>query len=801
MVGGWHFPDLAKLLPRMLDRKLVRDLGGMWVQAVAIALVIAGGISVHLVSAGMLDSLQVTRQAYYDRYKFADVWAPVVRAPETLLADIRELPGVEAAESRIRAAAVLDIPGMDAPASGEILSLPDGREPRVNRIHLTDGRIPRTGHRNEAVVLESFATAHDLQVGETLSATIHGGRADLRIVGLALSPEHVYSIAPGQIVPDPRLYGVIWMGRDALGQAVERDGAFNEAVILLRRGESEDALIDRLDRLLEPYGAPGAYGRDSQISDAFVSSEIDQLDMMAKLLPPIFLAVSAFLVNVVLSRLVAMEREEIGLLKAFGYSNREVISHYVKLAVVIGALGLVIGMGLGVWLGRALAQMYQEYYHFPFLVFRFDPRVFATELVVTVAAVGGGAILAAWRVAGLDTALAMRPPPPPDYSKAFGIGLTRWRVLDQQTRMIIRQIFRWPARSGFTLGGVAVSGGLLVGTMFFLDSMDRMIDVYFNISNRQDVAVSFVEPRSHAALHSVERLPGVLRAEPVRTVAVRLRHGAAEERAAITGYPRDPELARLVGEDGLAVESPPGSLVLSRDLADKLGAEAGQVLTVEVTEGERPVLALPVAAVTTTLIGSGVQMEIHDLNALLGEGAVVSGASLLVDSDAVAQLYARLKSSPGIAGVSLQSEAERTFIELMDEGIGASIVIYTTFAGLIAIGVVYNSVRISFSERQHELAVLRVLGFTRGEVAYVLLGEIALITLLALPVGAALGAALAWFFATSMSSDLFRLPYVIEAGTFGFAAVLVLATSLISALMIRSRLDKLDMVAVLKTGE
>jgi len=800
MVGGGRF-DLARWLPAKLDRKLLRDLWASKMQAIAIAFVVAAGVAVHIVAAGMLDSLQETRRAYYDRYRFADVWAPVVRAPERLHADIRDIPGVAAAETRVTSGVLFDIPGMDAPASGQAISLPDSRRPAVNHIHLSEGRLPRRGQRDEAVLLDAFARAHGIGVDDTVSVTIHGGRERLRIVGIALSPEHVYAIAPGQLVPDPRLFGVIWMGRDALSQAIDRDGAFTEAVVALEPGYPEAAVIDALDRLLAPYGAPGAYGRDQQISDAFISSEITQLETMARVLPPIFLAVAAFLVNVVLTRLVAMERTEIGLLKAFGYHDYDVVLHYVKFAGAIGLIGLALGLGLGSWLGRQMAVMYTEYYHFPFLVFRLNAGVYTSAFLVTALAVGGGGALAAWRAARLDPAVAMRAPPPPDYSKSVGAGLTRWKVIDRQTRMVFRQILRWPGRSAFTLLGVSVSGSLLVGTLFFLDSVDVMIEVYFNDANRQDVSVTLVEPRSYEAFHSLERMPGVMAAEPVRQVAVRLRHGPAEERTGLTGVPRGAELSRLVDLDNNAVEAPPGALVMSQDLADELDVAPGDRIEIEVTEGRRPVFELPVSAVTTTLIGSGLQMEIGDLNRLLGEGRVISGASLRVDADRRSALYTRLKDTPGIAGVSLQSEAEESFIELLDQSLGTSIAIYTGFAALIAIGVVYNSVRISFSEREHELAVLRVLGFTRGEVAYVLLGEIAVLTLLALPVGALLGTSLAWGFSQAMSSELFRLPFVISARTYGYAAGVVLVIAISSALMIRSRLDKLDMVAVLKSGE
>jgi len=427
-----------------LDRKLVRDLWRMKAQALAIAFVVAGGVAVHLLAAGMLSSLQETRRAYYERYLFADLWAPTVRAPSRLVDDIRAIDGVQAAATRIRVPVLFAMEGMSAPATGEILSLPDVGEPAVNRLHLVRGRLPAPGRRDEAVVLQAFADAHRLQIGDSIPATLRGGRRRLELVGVALSPEHVYAIGPGQFVPDDRLFGVLWMRRSALAQAVNQEDAFNEAVVRLSRDASEPAVIAALDRLLEPYGAPGAYGRADQISDAFVSSEIDQLATMGRVLPPVFLLVAAFLVNVVVSRLIAVQRASIGLLKAFGYRDRDVIGHYLKLVAAIAATGVLIGGAAGVWLGQAMAQLYMEYYRFPFLLFQANPSDYAIVVGAAMTTVMGGAALAVRRAAVLSPAEAMTPAPPPDYSRAAGAWITRLRFVDQQSRMILRQIIRWP---------------------------------------------------------------------------------------------------------------------------------------------------------------------------------------------------------------------------------------------------------------------------------------------------------------------------------------------------------------------
>lgn len=784
-----------------LDRKLLRNLRAMAGQGGAIALVIAGGISLFLLMAGMTGSLTETRRAYYERYAFADVWAPVVRAPEGLLSDIRAIDGVRAVETRVRDRALLDVAGMIEPASAEMISLPDARMPDVNRVHLDSGRLPDPGHRNEVVVLKAFAEAHALELGDRIAATLRGRQVELEIVGIALSPEYIYAIAPGQIVPDDRLFAVLWMSRDALGQASGQDGAFNEVVLRLNRGASEAAVIDALDRLLAPYGAPGAYGRDLQFSDIFLSSELNQLETMSRILPPIFLLVAAFLVNVVISRIIAVEREQIGLFKAFGYSDLAVLGHYLKFVAVIGLAGLLLGVGLGIALGRWMADLYAQYFHFPFLIFRADPTTFLLGTLITMLAVLGGAAMAVRAAFSLTPAVAMVPAPPPDYSRAMGAGISRLRIIDQQSRMVLRQLFRFPWRGLMTLAGVAASIMLLVSTLFFLDSMDVMIDTHFNQAHRYDVAVSLVEPREQAAFHALSRVPGALDAEPYRSVPVRMRHGPHEETISLLGVPREARLARTLTADLSVVEAPLSGLVISQDLADDLGARIGSRLEIEVTEGRRLVRELPVSAITTSYIGSVAQMEISALNRLLGEGSVVSGAYLLVDEAQNAALFEELKHAPGVAGVALHRLAARNFQEIIDQSLGWSILIYVVFSGMIALGVIYNSVRITYAERARELASLRVLGFRRGEVAYVLLGEIALLTLLALPVGCLAGTGLAWYLAGAMASDVYRLPFVIDLSTFANAIGVVVLIALGSGLIVRRQIDRLDLVAVLKTRE
>lgn len=782
-----------------LDTKVLRDLGGMWAQALAIALVIAGGVAMFVMSEGMLKSLFDTRAAYYERYAFAEVFAPVKRAPESLISRLQIIPGVRAAETRIKRHITLDMPGMQEPAEGEVLSYPEGTMPRLNRLHLVAGRWLRPGRSDDVLVNEAFADAHRLTPGDTLTVLLGGRKHTLHIAGVVLSPEYVYAIQPGGMMPDNKRFGVLWMGKAPLQAAFDMQGAFNNALFALVPGSAPDAVIAEIDRVLSPYGGVGAYARDRQVSDWYLMGEMKQLRTMAQIIPPIFLAIAAFLLNVVIGRWIDTEREEIGLLKAFGYSTANVAVHYVKLVLSITLVGVVLGFVGGVWLGRGLAELYQEFFRFPFLNFLFESQVFAIAGGVSVAAALLGTWTAVRRAALLPPAEAMVPPPPTVYTRTT---LETWfRHFSAPNRMIVRHLLRWPGRSIVTVVGTAAGVAVLIGSMFFMGAMEYMIDVQFNRAERQDATLTFYEPQAPRAVKDVMALPGVLTAEPVRSVSARLYFQGAERRESLTGVVADAQLGVVLDDTLHPVPIPPRGLVLSDKLAEMLGAGVGDVVVVQVTEGRRPRLELPVVQVSGTLLGSPAYVDFDELGRLLREPGRVSAVRVTLDPAHEAAFFSAVKNTPAIAGVTVKRTTLTAFRDTMAENILLMTFFNVLFAGMIAVGVVYNAARISLSERARELASLRVLGFTLGEVSYVLLGELALLTLVALPLGCALGYGLAAVWSASLDTDLYRMPLVVTRDTYGFSLGAVVLATLASGYVVFRRVKALDLVAALKTRE
>jgi putative ABC transport system permease protein len=787
---------------RAIDHMLWRDLLHLRGQAIAVALVVACGIATWVTMRATYDSLRLTQEAYYREYRFADVFAGLERAPVSLEREIAAIPGVATVETRVVAEVTLDVPGLDEPATGRIVSIPAASRPALCDLYLRRGAWVEPGRRDEAIVSEAFATANGLAVGDTIGAVINGRWERLRIVGVALSPEYVYEVRGGAaFFPDNRRFGVLWMEREPLAAAFDLEGAFNDVVIALAPGASRADVVAALDRLLAPYGGLGAYDRDEQVSHRFLSDEIAQQRVTGLYVPAIFLTVAAFLIYVVLARLVGMQRDQIAALKAFGYTNGQVGRHYVKLALAIVAAGAAGGIALGLWLGWALTRVYTDFYRFPILRFEWGLETVGLATAISAAAGALGAFAAVRGAVRLPPAEAMRPEPPARFRPLVVERLGWHHLLSTTTRMIARNLERRPVKSALSVLGIALSAAIVLVGLFFFDTFDYLLATQFQVAQREDVMVAFSEPRPPRAKLDLGHMAGVLDVEPYRVVPARLRAGHRSKRAAVLGLEPGAELRRLVGADLTPVELPEEGVVLTEKLAELLGVAPGDTIAVEVLEGGRRAREVAVAATVDEMLGTSAYMRLDALARLTGDGEAISGAFLLVDDAREADLYAELKRTPAVGGVSIRE----VVIASMEETIRQSFTISTTalalFAAVIAVGVVYNSARVALSERGRELASLRVLGFTQGEVSVMLLGEQAILTALAIPVGLALGYAICALLSARLDTELYRLPLVIAPSSYAVAALVVMGAALVSGLLVRRRLRHLDMVAVLKTRE
>ncbi|HEV8397157.1 MAG TPA: FtsX-like permease family protein [Vicinamibacterales bacterium] len=784
---------------RALDRKLFRDIGAMRTQAIAIALVAASGVALFMATVTAYRSLRLSEAAYYEQNRFAHVFAHLARAPIGVAREVAMLPGVAAADGRIVTDAVLDVPAVREPATGLILSVAPRAGHRVNGVYLRRGRQVEPGSPGEVLVNEPFAEKNGLQPGDTIGATVAGARIELRIVGIALSPEFVMQMPPAGIAPDDRRFGIFWMDRDELARATNLRDAVNDLVVRLAPGASEPAVITALDQLLEPYGGTGAFGRDSQRSHVELENHIAQLQGLSLVLPAIFMMVAAFLVNVVLGRVVGTQRASIGMLKAFGYGNARVAFHYASVALIIVAVGIAIGLPIGIWLGRLIARYYATFFRFPVLVFSVEPFVWLTAVVVTTATSLAGTFGTLRAIVATPPIVAMAPAVP--YRPRRLDRMAVLRVVPPALLMIVRNLSRRPLRAALTTTGMALAVAVLVLGGSSNDSLTRMIDVQFQNAHREDLSVTLAHRQSLSRLPDFASLPGVRRAEPSRVVPARLRVRGAARDVSLTGLPSGHTLRHIVNTRFERVVTPDEGVVVNRWLARRLGIERGDEVTLEIREGQRRFLTARVVFLVDEPVGSTVYIDLETLGRLLDEPDTFSAVSLLIDPLHQQEVYDVLKRAPQAIGVQDRRDARANFASMAETSMAFIRLIEVIFSVVIAFGVVYNAARIALAERSHELATLRILGFTRREIAGLLFGEVGVQAAVALPIGFLSGYALSGWVAASMSNDRFRMPVMVEPSTYAFAALVFVTATIGSLMLVRRRLHQLNLVEVLKARE
>jgi putative ABC transport system permease protein len=786
---------------KSLDRKLFRDLSRLRGQVITIALVVACGIAGYITLRGTYASLKASQAAYYEANRFAEVFATLRRAPKAVAEQVRDIPGIAQVETRVVHAVQLPLPDRAEPARGQVISLPSHGGQKLNALYLLRGRLVEPLNDKEVVINDGFSKANGIEVGDELPAVINGRFRSLEVVGVAMSPEFLMTVPPGEMMPDDRRFGLLWMDGESVAAAFRMEGAFNDLTAKLQPGADVDTIVDRLDRLFEPFGALSVVDRSKQLSHFALTGELDQLKNFAAFVPLIFLSVAAFLLNVVLSRLVHLQRPEIATLKAVGYSGLAIGMHYLKLVTVIVAIGAALGLGLGIWLGRMLTELYAAFFHFPVLIYSLDAELLLTGTIVSFVAAAAGALVAVRNVIKLPPAEAMRPPAPLSYKPGILERLGVGKLLSQSGLMVLRELSRRPWRVALSALGIAAAIGVMVVGRFNADSFDYMIYTLMHEEQPAALTVDFIEPVPESSRRVLKQIPGVHDVEGMRMVAVRFRNGAVWRDSVLSGIDERTDLRRVINRKGEEYRLPGRGVVLSAKLAEILDIKVGDTVRAEVRFGERRKGDLLVAGVIDDLFGLQGYMKVEALHAFLGQEASMTRAYMSIDENNLDDIQRRLKEMPRVATVThMQSIIDRWQAQ-SGNMILVFTLIMTLFAMTIAIGVVYNNARVALSMRIRDLSSLRVLGFTRGEISSILLSELAVQVLLAIPIGLAFGYWWCLGIAGTIDPETYRLPIVISGKTYGFATSVALLSGLASALLVRRKLDRLDLIAVLKTRQ
>lgn len=766
-----------------------------------IALMIVSGVATFITLLSTLESLRSTQQDYYQEYYFSNIFASLKRAPNSVAERIRAIPGINRVETRIFAGANLEVAGFGETIRGLFISLPDRGQPLLNKLYLRSGRLPKPYSTDEVVMGDAFAEAHKLKIGDRLKAVINGRQKEIKVVGIGLSPEYIFQANPRTVAPDFERFAIIWMARSALESAYDMKGAFNNVTASTTYQANDADIIQQLDQILEPYGGLGATGRKDQPSHFYITEEFNQLGQMATIIPAIFLGVAAFLLNVVLGRLIKTQQVQIATLKAFGYRNTEIGWHYIQIVSVIVIIGLIGGVLIGTYLGKLLAGVYADYYRFPFLRYRLGFGVFTAAAVISFASAYLGVIMAVHRAVVLPPAEGMRPETPKIYKRSVIEKMGFSGLMDQPTKMILRQLSYHRLKTMFSILGIGFAAALVILGRMSEDSVSYAVEVEFREARPYNLSVLFEDATSAHAIMELSRVPGVQYVEGYRTVPVRMRFGHRSYLTSIQAYPRKRKLRILFDTNQHDVTLPDHGILLTKKLGEILHVNIGDTVRVEILEQSRRVINMPVTGFMNQYFGLSGYMTMEEMNRVLPEKNLVSGAYMNIDRSSEARIIHTLQQSPKVGDmISMQKTIEKFYNSTAQTWLIMAFFVML-FAAATAFSVVYNNARISLSERSRDLATLRVLGLTRGEIAYILLGELWIVVLLAIPVGIILGYALTAFLVWSLQTDLYRIPMNITSATYALAISTVVISALLSSVALRSHMNRLDLIEVLKTRE
>ncbi len=782
---------------KTLDRKLLREVKHSRGLILTITSLMAVGVMCFIYMHSAYDNLNLAKEQYYSQCRMADFWIDVKKAPLAELAALTKIPGISEIRPRIQSFATVDLERVEEPLNSLVLSLPDTQRPVINDIVLKRGGYFTGRRRNEVIVNDAFARQHGLYPGGWIHLLLNNRREELMIVGTAISSEFVYLVGPGNITPDPEHFGVFYLPQSYAEEVFDFDGAANQVVGLLSPEvrERPEETLRRAELLLGDYGVFSTTARKDQPSNHFLSDEIRSLGTFASILPTIFLAVAALVLNVLMVRLIDQQRSTIGMLKALGYSNGEIFVHFVKFGALIGLASGLPGLAAGYGMAELITKIYHRFFEFPNLVNRVYPVWYLTGLAIAIVCALVGTVHGARLALRLQPAEAMRPRPPVAGGRIWLERFARlWRRLGFGWRMTLRNLVRHRLRTGVGIMSVAFGAGLMVAGFMLREGVEYIVEFQFNQVMRSDFDLTFKDERSSEAVVEARRLPGVERAEPVLDVAGDFFHGPYRHKGVVTGLAADARLTVPRDRVGRSVRVPEAGLAMTRKLAQLLHVEAGDVIEFEPIKGLRQRRAVPVAEVIDSYVGLSVYADIHYLSRLISEELAVTGVQITADPQPAVRhaLDQELKQLPALQSFNGRQNVIRNVTETVLKTQAIFISLLVVFAGVIFLTSLLNTSLISLAERRREVATLRVLGYTAWQVGGYFFRQSMVVTVLGTLAGLPLGYGLCMWVTARFDTEMFRFPLVSPPSVWIQTWALALLFGVLTHLAVQRDIHRMD---------
>jgi putative ABC transport system permease protein len=789
---------------RALTKKMLRSVLRNRAQILAVVAVVTCGTACYICLASLHNNLELTRDTYYAQNRFADFEIQLERAPNSTLFKLQEIPGVRQVRGRIVQDVKLDVEGVTEARMGRMVSVPDTGGNFLNSVVVVKGKFFEPGAQEEVILSEQFADANNLFVGDNLKVTADGKKHTLKIIGLGLSPEYVYIIRNIQeLVPAPERFGILWVTDDFAESALNMEAESNSIIGSVESEDMLETILDTAENQLDDYGIFAKTKRENQLSNRLLSDEIKNLGVIARVIPTVFLGIAALVIMILLNRMVRNERTQIGLMKAYGYSNLSIAFHYLQFALMLSLVGCFFGFLVGQWGAQEMIKIYVQFFAFPILKSRVYPQVLAQAMLICIAFSMAGAAVAAFRASRIHPAESMRPEAPVIGHRVLLEQISMiWKRLSFTWKMIVRNVSRHKFRSSLNAFGVMISTTLLIIGFFSIDGIDYLMDFEYSRTQRQDVQVSFFLERNKEALYEAQRFDYVTHAEPLLQYPFTLTNGWRTKDVLIVGLERDARLRRLMDTNEQVVDIGEGGLVLSEKLAQMMSLNVGDSVKMKPMMGRVTTeKIIKVTKIVQQYFGASGFMNIKALSRVLDEPFAMNSVLVSTDPGKSRLMNDELDDIPLISSVTVKADTIDSMETTMNMQMKVMSFMTVLFAGVIAFSIIYNITSVSLSERERELASLRVMGFSQKEVGRILYYENILMGIVGLFLGVPLGMLVCRGLVTAFDTEMIRLPYHLNPRTFIISITCTCIFVLISNLAIRHKINTLDLVETLKERE
>lgn len=788
----------------MLWKKMIRDLRENKGAYLATIIIIVIGLMVFTSFSMVMDNLRLSQQSFYKNQNFADGFIEVQAMPPSEIEKLQDIQGINDVQGRLVKDVKVLFPNRDENVYLRLVSVDPAKKNPINGVQLKQG-IPLSNKEMNILIDNKFFEANNLKLNEEIEIIADGKKRALRIIGVGRSPEFIYALrTSSDLYPSPESFGIAYIPFEVMKTLFPERETMNNIVFTLRPGADYDNVKERLKPELKPYGLKSIYPRKDQTSHLLLTQELKGLEATARVLPLLFLSIAGMILYIMLKRMVEQQRGQIGILKAFGYTHKEILSHYMSYALTIGILGGIIGGILGIALSFPFTTLYQTYFNMPGLTSKFSPLYLVLSILLSL----GFSLFAGYQgckgILILQPAEAMRPPAPPIGKKTWLEKITIfWNMLTVQGKMAVRNMSRNKSRSIFIFLGIMFTFSLLGLTWSMNDLSQRMLFDQYEKVETYDVKVSLSNPLNQKKVsRELNHFPGVTRVEAMAEIPVTLKNKWYKKDVVLLGIPEDSTLYNILDKNYNKVDPPKNGLLISERLAKLLGAEVGTKLNVESLMIKDPDKAkqLEVVGVIPQYLGLNAYMDINSLQEFLGQGELATSFMLRMDEESIALLQNEFRKSAAVSGIDDQTERLAQTKELMASFYGM-IFILALIGIITGFAIIYNSSVITLSERSHELASMMVLGMTPAEVLSVITFEQWFIGIFAMLAGIPMSQILLIGMSQSISNDVYTMPTNITASSFLIAFFVTAASIWIAQRFAGKKIQKLSLVDVLKSRE